>query len=100
MIYDVKVADMKLGIAHLQEETHDRRNPKTLAVIYAEAETHEKQMAIIDLITQAVDLLNERLAEIRKSIDPKPDPELTNLAWYYRELEAGRADRITLRDHD
>ncbi len=94
--YDIEYVDMKLGIAHL---TVSHRDKKPLAVIYAEGKNLDHMNATIDLLATAVDLLNQRLAEIREhGIEPAPEPDENPLAWYHRELEKGTADRITLRD--
>lgn len=98
MKYEVQIVDMKLGIGQLQEIT-GKGDPKVLAAIYAEGRTKEHAYAIIDLFSAAFDLLNERLVELRKEHDPKPDIEVSNLGWYYRELAKGNGDRITLTDH-
>ena len=94
--YEIEYKDMNLGIAHLTVSTRD---DKPLAVIYAQGKNLAHMNATIDLLASAVDLLNERLAEIRKNgIEPAPEPDESPLAWYHRELERGSADRITLRD--
>lgn len=104
MKYEIQITDMKLGIAHLQEIIGSR-NPsdpgraKTLAVIYAEGKNIEHMVATIDLCAAAFDLLNQRLAQVRKELDPKPDENVSNLAWYHRELAKGNGDLLTLEDH-
>lgn len=100
MKFAIEYRDMKLGIAQLTDGM--RKEP--LAVIYAQGKSIENMQATIDLCASAFDLLNQRLETLRTKNANEIDydssenktNELTNLAWYHAELEAGRADRITL----